>query len=80
MDKFSALALSILFRILTHGYGFQNTRRAAVGNSRPIYKERPHLLCVKTPGSCLENSSDFKHCFGLEVEAAVEPGHRVKSS
>ena len=33
VDKFSALALSILFRILTHGYGFQNTRRPAVGNS-----------------------------------------------
>ena len=24
MDKFSALASSIFFRILTHGYGFQN--------------------------------------------------------
>ena len=31
-----------------------------------------------TSGSCLENSNDFKHCFGLEVEATVEPGHRAK--
>ena len=35
VDKFSALALSIFFRILTHGYGFQNTRCPAVGNSPP---------------------------------------------
>ena len=35
--------------------------------------EMSHLLCVKTSGSCLENSSDFKCCFGLEVEATVEP-------
>ena len=34
--------------------------------------EIPNLLCVKTPGSCLENSSDFKHCFGLKVEATAE--------
>ena len=38
-----------------------------------------HLICVKTSGNWLENSSDFKHCFGFEVEATVEPGHRVKS-
>ena len=34
--------------------------------------EIPNLLCVKTPGSCLENSSDFKHCFGLKVKATAE--------
>ena len=34
--------------------------------------EIPNLPCVKTPGSCLENSSDFKHCFGLKVEATAE--------
>ena len=40
--------------------------------SRPILiHEIPHSLCVKTPGSCLEHSSDFKHCFGLKVEATV---------
>ena len=38
------------------------------------------VIYVKTSGSCLEKSSDFKHCFGLELEADVEPGHRVKSS
>ena len=37
VDKFSALALSIFFRNLTHGYGFQNARCPAVGNSPPIY-------------------------------------------
>ena len=37
VDKlFSELALSVFFRILTHRYGFQNTRCPAVGNSRPI--------------------------------------------
>ena len=40
--------------------------------------EISHWICVKTSGSCLENSSDFKHCFGLEVGATVEPGHRVQ--
>ena len=29
-------------------------------------------ICVKTSESCLENSSDFKYCFGLEEEATVE--------
>ena len=33
-------------------------------------------ICVKTSGSFLKNSSDFKHCFGLEVGATVEPGHK----
>ena len=37
VDKFSAFALSIFFRIWTHGYGSQNTRCPAVGNSRTIY-------------------------------------------
>ena len=37
VDKFSALASRIFCRILTHGYGFQNTRCPAVGNSPPIY-------------------------------------------
>ena len=31
--------------------------------------ELSYLICVKTSGRCLENSSDFKHCFRLEVEA-----------
>ena len=42
-------------------------------------RNQARLICVITSGSCLENSSDFKHCFGVEVEATVEPGHRVKS-
>ena len=37
-----------------------------------------HFICVITSGSCLEKSSDFKNCFGLDIEATVEPGHRVK--
>ena len=41
--------------------------------------EISHLICVITSGSCLENSSDFKHSFGLDIEATVKPGHRVKS-
>ena len=69
MDNFSALALSIFFRILTHGQGFQNTRCPAVENLHEI----SHWICVKTSESYLENSSDFKYCFGLEVEATVEP-------
>ena len=35
------------------------------------------LICVITSGRCLEKSNDFKHCFGLDVEATVESGHRV---
>ena len=69
MDNFSALALSIFFRILTHGQGFQNTRCPAVENLHEI----SHWICVKTSESYLENSGDFKYCFGLEVEATVEP-------
>ena len=41
--------------------------------------EISQLIWVITSGSCLANSSDFKHCFGLEVEETVEPGHGVKS-
>ena len=37
------------------------------------------LIRLITSGSCLENSSDFKHCLGVNVEATVEPGYRVKS-
>ena len=51
VEKFSALALSILFRSLTHGYGFQNTRCPAVGNSRPIYtksRNTSFTLCKNT--------------------------------
>ena len=44
-----------------------------------ILHEISHLICVITSGSCLEKSSDFKHCFGPDIEATVEPGHRVKS-
>ena len=52
MDKFSALALSIFFRILTHGYGFQNTRCPVVGNSRPILTLRlSSRSCLKFRGS-----------------------------
>ena len=36
--------------------------------------EISHLICVTTSGSCLENSSDFKHCFELDIESTVEPG------
>ena len=50
-------------------------RRKFTSNLHEIF----HLICVKTLGSCLEKSSDFKHCFALEVEAAVERGQRVKS-
>ena len=32
-----------------------------------------HLICVIASGSCLEKSSNFKHCFGLDIEATVEP-------
>ena len=39
--------------------------------------EISHLICVITSGRCLEKSSDFKHCFGLDIGATVEPGHRV---
>ena len=35
--------------------------------------ETSHWICVKRSESYLENSSDFKYCFGLEVEATVEP-------
>ena len=51
VEKFSTLALSILFRSLTHGYGFQNTRCPAVGNSRPIYtksRNTSFTLCKNT--------------------------------
>ena len=41
--------------------------------------EISHFICAITSGSCLEKSSDFKHCSRLEVEATVEPVHRVKS-
>ena len=41
--------------------------------------EISHLICAITSESCLESSSVFKHCFGLDIEATVEPGYRVKS-
>ena len=79
VDKFSELALSIFFRILTHGYSFRKYqlpgRRKFTSNLLKI----SHLICVITSGSCLEKPRDFRHCFGLDIEATVEPGHRVKS-
>ena len=37
------------------------------------------LIPLRTQDICLENTSDYKYCLGLKVEATVELGHRVKS-
>ena len=56
------------------GYGFQNTRYPAVRNS--------HLIFPKLLIEFFEEHKAFVYkpsCLGVEIEAAVEFGHRVKS-
>ena len=73
MDKFSALALSTFFKVLTHGYSFQNTRCQSVGNSPCTFTKIFLSICwdysiamflrftnvklVKSAGECPSNSS-----------------------
>ena len=80
VDKLSELALSIIIlQNLDSQVCFPKYQVPGSQKFTSNLHEISHLICVITSGSCLEKSSNFKHCFGHDIEATVEPGHRVKS-